>query len=89
MNQFKINKGFISQKLDGKMTIFDGDESVLYTFNETASYIFARLKSGWEEKRIAEMVAKKYKINPKKAHEDLKDLLTDLRRKKIITQRAE
>ena len=38
MTKFKINKGFITQKMDDKTVIFDGEESMLYSFNETAVY---------------------------------------------------
>ena len=84
MKQYKINKGFITQKLDDKTVIFDGEESVLYTFNETASFIFHKLKFGWEEERIVDALVKKYAIKPAKAYSDLKYLLTDLRQKNII-----
>jgi len=83
--KYKINKGFIVQKLDDKMVIFDGEESVLYTFNETASFIFKKLKKGLPEKEIIQDVVKKYKITEKKARKDLKDLLAELKKKKIIS----
>ncbi len=89
MKKVKINKGFITQKMGEKMTIFDAEESVLYTFNETASYIFSKIKLGWEKQRIIDRMVEKYKIKEKKAQEDLKNLLKDLRRKKIISQKAE
>lgn len=89
MKQYKLNKGFIVQKLDDKTVIFDGEESVLYTFNESASYIFQKIKSGWEKERIIASLIKKYGINEKKAQSDLNDLLNDLRKKKIITQKTE
>ena len=87
--KYKINKGFITQKLDDKTAIFDGEESLRYTFNETASFIFQKLKIGWEEERIVGVLAKKYGIKPKKAQDDLNGLLKDLLRKKIITQKTE
>jgi hypothetical protein len=89
MTKYKIKKGFITQKLDDKTVIFDGEASVLYTFNETATYIFSKLKLGWEKNKIIEGLIKRYAIKEKKAHTDLKDLLSDLLKKKIITQKTE
>ena len=82
--KFKINKGFIVQKLDDKMVIFDGEESVLYTFNETASFIFKKLKKGEEKEKIIEMVEKKYDIKKERAEKDFNELTADLKKKKII-----
>ena len=84
MAKYKINKGFIVQKLDDKTVIFDGEESVLYTFNETASFIFKKIKSGEDEEKTVDLIAKRYQIKPEKAKKDLKDLLVDLKKKKII-----
>ena len=84
MTKYKINKGFITQRLDNKTVIFDGEESVLYTFNETASYIFSKLKLGWDKEKIKDGLAKRYGISEKKAEADLKDLIKDLLKKKII-----
>ena len=84
MTKYKINKGFITQKLDDKTVIFDGEESMLYTFNETASYIFSKLKIGWEKEKIIGGLAKIYKVKEKKAEADLNDLIKDLLKKKII-----
>ena len=85
--KYKINKGLITQKLDDKTVIFDGDESILYTFNETASYIFKKIKSGEEEERIIDLIVKRYQIKPEKAKKDLRDLLVDLKKKKIISSK--
>jgi phage gp16-like protein len=85
MPRCKINKGFIVQKLDDKTVIFDGEESVLYTFNETASFIFSKLKLGWEKREILKALMKRYGIKENKAQSDLKDFLEDLIKKNILT----
>lgn len=85
MPKYKINKGFIQQKLDDKIVIFDGEESVLYTFNETASFIFQKLKLGWHGKKIIEELVKKYQIKEKKAEKDVNELISDLLKGKIIS----
>jgi len=42
--------------------IFDAEESVLYTLNETAAEIFRLLKKGLKEKEIVEKIVKKYEV---------------------------
>jgi hypothetical protein len=83
---YKINKGFIVQKLDDKTVIFDGDNSVLYTFNETASYIFKKLKTGQSEKEIITSLIKRYNIKEDRAKKDIKELIAELKKKKIINK---
>lgn len=83
--KYKINKGFITQKLDDKTVIFDGEESVLYTFNETASFIFKKIKKGEEREKIIEMVKKKYDIKKDRAEKDFNELIADLKKKKIVS----
>lgn len=85
MPKYKINKGFIVQKLDDKTVIFDGEKSSLYTFNETASFIFQKLKKGLNDKEIIEGIVKKYKVKKEKAIEDFKELFSELKKKKIIS----
>lgn len=81
----KINKGLISQQLEDKTVIFDSNKSILYTFNETASFIFKKLKQGHEERVIIKDVVKRYQIKEEKAKKDLKELVSDLKKKKIIS----
>jgi len=85
MAKYKINKGYIVQKLDNKTVIFDGEESVLYTFNETASFIFKKLKLGWDEKQIIQILTKRYSIKVDRAKKDISELISDLKKKKIVS----
>ncbi|HEY5601376.1 MAG TPA: PqqD family protein [Patescibacteria group bacterium] len=80
----KIKKGFITQKIDGKVTIFDGENSQLLTFNETASFIFDRIKKGLDKLKIVELIQKRYKIPKKTALKDFDQLISELHRLKII-----
>ena len=85
MKRYKVSKGFIVQKLDGKTTIFDGEKSMLYTFNETATFVFQKLKLGKSIEDINAIFIKKYGISKEKAEKDIKELLKDLLSKKIIS----
>lgn len=86
---YKINKGFIVQKLDDKTVIFDGEESILYTFNESSSYIFSKLKTGTKNADIINLMVKRYNITPSRANKDFQDFTAELLKKKIITQKTE
>lgn len=82
--KYKINKGLITQKLDDKTVIFDSEKSILFTFNETASYIFKNLKKGLSDEKIITKIVQRYSVSLEKAKKDLKTLLSDLKKKKII-----
>ena len=85
MKKYTINKGFIVQKLGKKTVIFDGEKSLLYTFNETATLIFDKLKRNINSQKIAEELGSKYNITVNKALTDVTELETDLIDKKIIS----
>lgn len=86
MLKYKINKGYIVQKLDDKTVIFDGEDSVLYTFNESSSYIFSKLKTGMKNTDIINLMVKRYKITLTRAKKDFQNLIADLLKKKIIRE---
>jgi DNA-directed RNA polymerase delta subunit len=83
-DNFKVIKGLITQKLDDKTVIFDGEKSIIYTLNETASFIFKKIKSKMNKKEIINAMVKKYKVSDKRATKDLSDLIKSLTREKII-----
>jgi len=56
----------------------------LFTFNETASYIFAKLKSGWDEEKIALGLTKKYEVKKEDAKKDIATLIAKMKKKKIM-----
>jgi len=86
MNQkkYKLNKGFISQNVENEMVIFDGEQSVLFSFNETAAFIFKRISKGHEPEKIIKAVTKTYDISEETAKKDMHDLVTKLTKKNII-----
>lgn len=83
--KYKIQKGLIIQKIGGKITIFDSEKSKLYSFNQTASYIFSKIKTGISKERIIANLRKKYNISEKKAILDVEEYMKELKNKKIIS----
>lgn len=83
-NIYIVNKGFIYQKMEGKITVFDSEKSMLYTLNATASLIFEKLKKGGTVEEISSFLAKKFRIDVKRALSDVEECIADLTKKKII-----
>lgn len=87
MKKIKINKGFITQKAGKKLTIFDPETSVLYSFNATAAFIFKNLQKGIGEEQIVEEMTRKFIVTKKTAKKDLEEFLKELRKNKIAAER--
>ena len=83
--KYKINKGIINQKQNDKITIFDGNRSVLYHFNETASLIFEMLKRGKAENEIISSVKKRFNVDEKIIKRDMDVFLKNLKKIEVIS----
>jgi hypothetical protein len=86
MSVFRLKQGFIIQKQGNKTIIFDPEKSILHSFNDTASFMFDQLKKNLTDEQIINMIIKKYAISKKEATEDFTEFITQLIKKKIITQ---
>lgn len=84
MKKYKINKGFITQKIGNKTTVFAGEESVLFTLNESASLIFQGLKLGWDRTKIVNGLVDQYNVEKAIAQKDVEEFTKILLEKKII-----
>ena len=63
---------------------FDTKKSRFYTFNETAEFIFKKIKIGWEEEKIVLALSKKYEVALPLLKKDVKVLIKDMLKNKII-----
>lgn len=81
---YNINKNLIFQVIGKESTIFDTEESVLHTFNESATFIFLLLKKGWNKEKIILTLIEKFNIEKLKADGDFNKFLTELKKKKIL-----
>jgi len=82
--RYKIKKGLIIEKVNKKTVIFDTNNSTLNSFNKTASEIFEMLRKNLTEEEIINKIANKYSIKKERAEKDLKNLILDLKKKKIL-----
>jgi len=57
----------------------------LYTFNETGSYIFAKIKQGTESDKIIDKLALGFNINRQRAKKDYLEFINVLIKNKIIS----
>lgn len=85
--KYILNKGFITQKIGNKTTIFAGEESILFTLNETAAYIFNGIKLNWDYEKIVKGLIEKYNAPREQAEKDILVLIEELAVKKIIIPR--
>lgn len=85
MKKIRLKKGFIYQKTGNKITIFDGEESTLHTFNKSASFIFDKIKQGVSEDKLIDLLVKRHSISRSTAEADVKEFMDELKRKRIIT----
>lgn len=67
-----VRKGFITQQIGDNLVIFEGEESMLFTLNPTAAYIFRRIKIGENIARIAKSLSTEFKIPEREAVDDVK-----------------
>ena len=84
MKKYKLNKGFIVQKTGNQTVIFDADKSLLYSLNETATFIFKKIKQNKQTGEISQLFVNKYRISRAKADNDIALFIKDLIKKKIV-----
>ncbi len=82
--KYKINKGFIVQKIGNNLTVFDGEKSDLISFNGVGTVIFEKIKKGWDADRIVEEIMNKYSVDEKRAKKDTEEFIMQLKKNKII-----
>ena len=84
--KYKINKNFIFQKIDKNMIGIDIDQSYLYTFNETAEFIFKKIKMGWGEEKITSTLVNIYKVDASVLKRDVQSIIKDLFKNRILLE---
>lgn len=78
-------KANVISKIDGEISIFNVDNSILYSFNQSGSYIFEMIKKGRNKMMIIKNMSKKYDISLKQAEKDVNDFLKNLSKNRIIS----
>lgn len=86
MPTYKLQKGFVVQKFTKKLVLFDSETSTMYTLNETAAFIFNKLKAGFSKKEIVQSLTRRFSAAEKRATKDLEEAISMLIRAKIFTK---
>ncbi|MCX6732685.1 MAG: PqqD family protein [Candidatus Roizmanbacteria bacterium] len=81
----KVNKNLIVQRLEDSVVLFDSDASVLYTLNESATFIFGLLKKKASKKDVILKMKKRYGLDEKKIESDFNEVLNEFIKKGIVT----
>jgi len=82
--KFRLKHGLITERIEGSLTVFNGENSEIITFNRTAQEIFRKIKSGWTVIQIARYLCRKYKASEEIMVEDIRELIRPLIDKKIL-----
>ena len=85
MKQFTINKGLITERIDGVTVFFDSDSSTMFTLNDTGSTIFDLLKRNMSKEQIIKSISTTYNVSEKKAIKDVQEFIDELQRWKILS----
>ncbi len=83
----KLKRNITIHKLENKLTLFDGERSILYNFNKSAEFILNSLKLGFDKRQIIGNLKKKYGASAIEAEEDYKYILDFLKEKNIIQEK--
>lgn len=84
--KYKVNKGFINQRIGEKIVIFDSEEPSTYTLNPIGSFIFEKLKDGWNQKKIIKAVVEKYDSTEENVAKDMEDFIQKLVKMKLLAK---
>jgi hypothetical protein len=81
---YKVNKGFIFQKMGNSIAIFDPELSTMHTISGIGPFIFQKIKKGISRSNICTILEKKYQKNKKTVEEDVNRFIQELVKLKII-----
>jgi hypothetical protein len=84
MKKFILNNCVFIQKLNNSTVLFDSNNSLLFTLNDTASFILTKLLKQESPMDILIKLEKKYDIDKSNAKKDLDYFIKDLKKKELI-----
>lgn len=83
-SELMINTDIVTQKNEDGIAIFDPDNSYLFTMNESATFIFERLKKGYTYVKIIQQLSSTYNISLQRAEKDILKFIQVLEKYNII-----
>lgn len=85
--KYRVKGSFIIQIDKNKLTIFDPDQSKLFTLNEVAAAIFQKLKDGHTPAEIKGLLHEKYDVQLEDLDEDIAESVAYLMKNNLICRR--
>lgn len=83
----KFRKGVTIHKLENKLTLFDGESSILYTLNESAAAILNGLRLGWNKTKTIKYLQENHSAGVNEAEEDYSNIQRFLKEKRLIEEK--
>jgi hypothetical protein len=84
MKTYSLRKHLIKEKLEGKTILFDSTKSVLYTLNETASFILKHILMKKSVSDVTNALVKMYGKKPESVEKDVRACLSRLIKDRIV-----
>lgn len=75
---------FLFYNIGKKTLIYSGDNSLLYTFNDTASLIMSKLRLGWTLERIIDFISFQTGADKKVVKRDVEQFVSELLKNKLV-----
>ena len=74
----------ICQKIGSKYIIFDSNNSIMHTLNETAFFIYNKFIKKQDKKTILKQMAKKYQTDYVRLEKDYGQCIKQIKNKRLI-----
>lgn len=84
MTKYLINKNYIYQNKKNNILIFDSEKSLVFDLNETAAIIFKKLRLGWDDIKIKELLLSKFKVSNRLIKNQIDKIIKELLKKNIL-----
>lgn len=84
--KYKINKKLAFRKIDGVYYVIDPENMKLFSFNETATFIWDTILSRKDLSEILKSLVDEYEIDKEVAKNDLEEFICLLKNNNLITE---
>lgn len=82
--RFAVGAGIAHREIEGRLLLLLPDDTRLYSFNESGRLVWLGLLRKRSTASIAATIARKFRLPVASAERDVRDLLKDLLRRKVI-----
>lgn len=89
-NKYKLNAGLVLHQIEdlGKYWLFNIETGDIFRLNEVSMCILEDLRDGATEENLVMKLLKVYEVEEDLARQDVREILSELLKEKIITEEA-